>query len=200
MIEILDKKEKDIFGFRIDGKIEQSDMELAFNALADKTKNNEKIKIYAEVKDMSLGNITAEAMKTEFGMLFKNPKLIANLAKGVLVTDIEWIKKAFAVECALIPTLTGKSFSFGEEDSAMEWLETDQREQSRMDVTFSEFAETSTLKVAGGFALGLLTAGLIGSTQRTILGKIIMISSVAAGIPLGIKILNNNRQLFKTIS
>lgn len=155
---------------------------------------------YETQTNLSPGNITAEAMKTEFEILLKNPKLIANLAKGVVVTDIKWVKKAFAVESALIPTLEGKSFSFGEEDSAMEWLETDQREQSRIDVTFSEFAETSMLKVAGGFALGLMTAGLIGSTQRTILGKIIMISSVAAGIPPGIKMLNNNRQFFKTSS
>ena len=59
----------------------------------------------------------------------------------------------------------------------------------------TKLAETSTLKFAGGFALGMLTAGLLSTTQRTKLGKAIMIGTIAAGIPLGIKVINNNRQL-----
>ena len=92
------------------GKIEKADMERVFKALEQKYKNNGKIKIYAEVKNMSISNISAEAMKSEFKMLFSNPKLIANIAKGVLVTNIEWMKLAYAFECGLLPTLEGKVF------------------------------------------------------------------------------------------
>ena len=63
-----------------------------FQSFGANYKNNGKIKIYAEVKNMSISNISAEAMKSEFKMLFSNPKLIANIAKGVLVTNIEWMK------------------------------------------------------------------------------------------------------------
>ena len=94
MIEIIKINDENTFGFRIDGKIEKADMELAFNELESKLKNNGKIKIYAEVVDLNLGKISAEAIKSEFKALLKNPLIIANISKGVLVTDIEWVKTA----------------------------------------------------------------------------------------------------------
>ena len=96
-------------------------------------------------------------------------------------------KNGIAFECGLIPTLEGESFSFGQEAVAKEWLKTDQREANRLDITFAELAETSTLKVASGFALGLLTAGLFSKMQRKNIGKAVLLGTVAAGVPLGIR-------------
>ena len=60
---------------------------------------------------------------------------------------------------------------------------------------FRELARNNVLKVAGGFALGLLAANLMGKKTRKNVGKAVLVGSVAAGIPLGIKVLNNNRKL-----
>jgi uncharacterized membrane protein YebE (DUF533 family) len=95
----------------------------------------------------------------------------------------------------LIPTLTGETFSSDKKNKALEWLRTDQRAPSRMDITVAEFAETATLKAAGGFALGLLTASLFSEKQRKNIGWTLLAGGVAAGIPLAIKVLNNNRKL-----
>lgn len=195
MIEILDINDKNILGYKIDGKIEKTDLQQVFSSLENKVKNNGKVKFYAEIKNFGAGDLTAEILKEDIKFWLEHPLIIPNIAKAVVVTDSDWIKTMFDVECALIPTLEGESFSFGEEEKALEWLRTDQREASRLDITFAELAETSTLKFAGGFALGLLTAGLFTEKQRKKIAAAILLGSFAAGIPLGLKVLNNNRQL-----
>ena len=196
MIETLDIKDENILGYKIDGKIEKTDLQHVFSSLENKVKNNGKVKFYAEIKNFGAGDLTTEILKEDIKFWLEHPLIIPNIEKAVVVTDSDWIKTMFDVECALIPTLEGESFSFGEEEKALEWLRTDQREASRLDITFAELAETSMLKFAGGFALGLLTAGLFTEKQRKQMAAAILLGSFAAGIPLGIKVLNNNRQLF----
>ena len=195
MIEILETNAKDILGFRVDGKIEKPDMEKVLKALEDKAAENGRLKFLAEIDNFSFTDISSDAIKEEFLFWFKHPALIADIGKAAVVTDSKLIEAAFEVECAVIPTLEGRSFSIGEREKALEWLETDQREQSRLDITFSELAETSTLKFASGFAIGLLAAGFFKEKQRKNVGAAVMCGTLLAGIPLGIKILNNNRRL-----
>lgn len=127
----------------------------------------------------------------------KHPAMLFNFEKIALVTDSKWIKKIFEIECALIPTIEGKGFSVVEKYLALDWLKTDQRKKSRMDVTFAEFVETSTLKFASGFGIGLLAAGFFGDKQRRNIGFGVLAGTIFFGLPLGIKVLNNNRQLIK---
>lgn len=195
MIEIIDIKEEKVFGLRLDGKFDVADVKRIFAELSEKVKGKGKFKLYYEIKNLDLSNVSQEMFVEEFKFLYKNPAVIANMEKAALVTDIEWLKKIAAVEFAVIPTLTGKSFSFSEKDEAMNWLKTDQRAGKRMDLTFNELAQNNFLKVAGGFALGLLAANWMSRKTRKRLGKAALAGSLAAGIPLGIKILNNNRKL-----
>ncbi len=195
MIEIMDMNTENTLGFKVNGRIEKDDLQDVFKSFEEKMQNNGKVKFYTEISDVGLSDFTAEALKEDIKFCFKHPGMLPNFEKVALVTGSNWIKKVFAVECALIPTLEGKSFSFDEKEAAIEWLKTDQRAESRLDITFSEFAETSTLKFASGFAIGLLTAGLFGRNQRKTIGAAVMLGTLAAGIPLGIKMLNNNRQL-----
>lgn len=195
MIEVIDLKDKNIFGLRLDGKFDKEDVKRVFDALIEKVKGKKRFQIYYEIRNFELGSISREMIETEFGYLYKHPEIIANMEKAALVSDVEWLKKIAATEFALIPTMTGKTFSFDEKDEAMKWLRTDQRKQSRMDITFSELAENNVLKFSAGFALGLLAADLFSKNQRKNLGAAILFGTFAAGIPLGIKVLNNNRQL-----
>lgn len=195
MIDILDMKDESVLGFKVDGKIEKSDLQNVFKLFEDKASNNGKVKFYMEIKDFGIKDLSAEALKEDLKFWFKHPGILPNFEKVALVTDSKWIEKAFEIECALIPTLEGKSFSSDDKYMALDWLKTDQREPNRMDITFVELVETSTLKFAAGFALGLMTAGLFSKKQRKNIGAAIMFGTIAAGIPLGIKVLNNNRQL-----
>ena len=195
MIELLDLKTENTFGFRIDGHIDKADMVLTYDKIEKMNESGQKLNLYAEIKSMDLADVSMEAIKEEFRRLLQNPSILWNVSKGVLVTDIPWIQKAFEIECALIPTFTGKSFALGEEAAALEWLRTDQREGHRLDITVPEMVETSALKVVSGFAIGLLAAGLMNKKQRKALSLGVLAGTMIAGIPLAIKVLNNNRQL-----
>ncbi|MEZ5344624.1 MAG: STAS/SEC14 domain-containing protein [Pyrinomonadaceae bacterium] len=195
MIEIIDLKKKDILGFRASGKIEKDDMTKVLDLLSQKAEGCEKLRFYAEIDGFRIQDMSAEAVKEEIKFWLRNPGILPKLEKAVLVSDQDWLKKIFDLECALIPTLTGKSFSREEKELAVIWLETDQRADSRMDLTSDEFVQSSLFKFAGGFAVGLLTAGLLSRKQQKNLGAAVLFGTLAGGIPLGLKILNNNKQL-----
>ena len=195
MIEIIDLTDENIFGLRTDGKFDANDVKGVFEGLAEKVEGKGKFKLYYEIRDLDLSGVSKDMFVEEFKYLYKNPAIIANMEKAAVVTDVEWLKKVVRAEFALIPTLTGKIFSYGEKDEAFEWLKTDRRAGKRLDLTFGELAQNNMLKVGGGFALGLLAASFFGKKTRKNVGKAVLVGTVAAGIPLGIKVLNNNRNL-----
>lgn len=195
MIEVLKLQDENILGFMVEGRIEKADVERVVKALEERANGQGKIKLYAEFKDAAISGISAEALKEDLGFWLKDPGIILRIEKVALVTDTAWVKAALAIECALITTLTGKSFSWDEKEAALAWLRTDQRAQSRLDITLAELAETATLKAAGGFALGLLTASLFSESQRKKIGWAVLLGGIAVGLPLGIRVLNNNRNL-----
>jgi hypothetical protein len=197
MIEIINTFDNDIVGFRFDGGIHEDDMQRFYDALEAKMVDNKKVMVYAEVKSISLGDITWEAIKEETKRLLNHPAILANLAKAVVVTDQSWVKSEFALECALLPTLEGKSFSFGEEDKAVEWLRTDQRKGLRLDLTESEMTQVAFFKSAAGFGLGLMAASLFSKKQSRNLGLGVLFGSVLLSLPISLKVLNNNRQLLE---
>jgi SpoIIAA-like len=197
MIEKINTFDKDIVGFRIDGRVDKSDIDLVYDTLDSKTSSGEKIKAYMEVKNLSLGDISWAAIKEELSRIFKNPSSLVNLSKAAIVTDIPWLKPEFAVERAFIPTLEGETFHFGEEDKAVEWLRTDQRASQRLDLTESEMTQVAFFKSAAGFGLGLLAASLFTKEQRRNLGLGVLLGSVIFSLPISIKVLNNNRQLLE---
>jgi len=197
MIEKINTFDKDIVGFRIDGHVDKSDIDFVYDVLDEKTSSGEKFKAYMEVKNLSLGDISWAAIKEELSRIFKNPSSVINLSKAAIVTDIPWLKPEFAVESALIPTLEGETFQFGQEEQAIEWLRTDQRQSERLDLTESEMTQVAFFKSAAGFGLGLLAASLFTREQRRNLGLSVLLGSIVLSVPVSLKVLNNNRQLLE---
>ena len=197
MIEVINMFDNGIVGFRFDGGIDREDMERFYDALESKMENDKKVMVYAEVKSLSLGDITWEAIKEETRRILNHPAILPNLAKAVVVTNLPWVKTEFALECALLPTLEGTSFSFGEEDKAMAWLRTDQRQGQRLDLTESEMTQVAFFKSAAGFGLGLLAASLFTKEQRRNLGLGVLLGSIVLSLPISLKVLNNNRRLLE---
>ena len=197
MLETVNTFDENIVGFRLDGGVDESEMARCYDEIEGKMLPGKKYMLYAEVKSISPSDITWGAIKEEIRRTLKNPSTLTNISKAVLVTDIGWIKKEFAVECALWPTLEGASFSFGEEVKAMKWLRTDQRAGMRLDLVMSELDQMALAKTAAGFGIGMLAAGLFTKSQRRGIGLAALLGSVAVGLPVGIKIINNNRQLLE---
>jgi hypothetical protein len=198
MLKILEINDTTTIGFSLDGTLDAADVKRLLEEIdtaANQNGQSKKLHFYVEVNNFSLSDMTKEALKEDLKFWLKHPGLIPQIEKAALVTDDQCLKTAFDWECALIPTLTGKHFSFAEKDAAWQWLRTDQRAESRMDLTVSELAETAALKAAGGFAIGLLAANLFSDKVRKNVGKAVLAGSIAAGIPLALKVLNNNRNL-----
>ena len=200
MIEILDMNDANIFGLRLDGKLELGDIRRVLDELDERMKNRQRIRLYYEIEDMNFGDISLKMIEEEFRWLFRHPGFIPQMEKAVLVTDIGWLRNAFAVEAALIPTLTGKSFSLDEKTDALAWLRKDHRAEGQLDIVFPELFRFGTVKGLAGFGLGLLAADYLSRTERKKVGLVALAGGFVLGVPLAIKFLNNNRKFLGLIS
>jgi hypothetical protein len=124
--------------------------------------------------------------------------MMTSLEKAVMVSDQGWLRKIFTLEMALIPTINGKAFTQDNADEALEWLRKDHRAASQMDLVFSEFIEYGTLKAVGGFGIGLLAADMLSSSSRRKVGLAMLAGGIIVGIPMGLRVLNNNRKLLRS--
>ncbi|MFV0388880.1 MAG: STAS/SEC14 domain-containing protein [Pyrinomonadaceae bacterium] len=195
MIEILDLFNDDIFGIRLNGDFTKQDVDSVLRELRLRAENRERISIYYEIENLDLRNLTREMLFDDIKFLFKYPEIIPKFQKAALVTDLGWVKKIFAVETSLIPTFTGKSFYLKQKPEALGWLENDGREDLRLDLTAPEFVQFGAVKGLGGLGLGLLAANYLRKSDRKTIGIIALGAGIALGLPLALKVLNNNRKL-----
>lgn len=195
MIEILDFADENIFGLRISGGFTTEDVEQVFERLLEKIRGQAKFKIYYEVVDFEFGDVSRDIVESEFKYLLHHPEILANMEKAALITDLDWLRRIAAVEFALIPTLSGKTFFFSERDVALFWLRSDERAAQKVNVIYPELVELGTIKALGGFALGLLMSNYISRPERKKIGAAALVGSIVLGIPFAVKFFNNNRKL-----
>lgn len=68
---------------------------------------------------------------------------------------------------------------------------------NKLDVNISELAGIGLERSLAGFGLGLLLADRFEKKNRRRVGRGLFPGSIAAGLPLGIKFLNKNKEVFK---
>lgn len=197
MIETTDFIGENIIGLKINGRFTADDVNRVFRQISSKLEDFPRIRLFYEVADFDIRDVTFEMISDEFAYLFSHPGMMTSLEKAVMVSDQGWLRKIFTVEMALIPTITGKAFTRDNEDAALEWLRKDHRAESQMDLVFSEFIEYGTLKAVGGFGIGLLAADMLSSSSRRKVGLALLAGGIIVGIPMGLRVLNNNRKLLK---
>jgi hypothetical protein len=195
MLEVSDLKGENIIWLKVSGGFTTDEVKDALAFAEEKLRDFPRIKLFYEVRDLDLRDITFDLIYEEFSFLFRHPHIITNIEKAALVSDQGWLRKMFAVEMALIPTIEAEAFPVSEKDEALDWLRADHREASRMDLVFSEFLEYGTLKAVGGFAIGLIAADLFSSPTRKKTGLAMLAGGILVGLPLALRVLNNNRKL-----
>ncbi len=194
MLEVSDLKGENIIWLKITGEFTAAQIKDALDLAEAKLNAFPRIKLFYEVRDLDLRDITFDVIYEEFSFLFRHPHVLADIEKAVLVSDQTWLRKLFSVEMALVPTIEAEAFPDSEKDEALDWLRTDHREASRMDLIFSEFAEFGAIKAFGGFGIGLLVANALPRSTRSKLGWGMLAGATLASIPWGLKVLNNNRK------
>lgn len=192
MLEMLNLSGDNILGFRMDGSLEPADVQRAFAALEPQLRSRRKVRVYMEVGGLALRE-SAAALWEDFKTWLTHPDLVGSIEKAALVTDEAWLKTVFAAECALIPSLTGTSFGAHEKSSALAWLRSEDSAPGGMSLTLAQLAELSTLKAAGGFALGLLVAARWSGARRQKIGWAVLLGAMVAGLPLGLHLLSRLR-------
>lgn len=192
MLEMFNLSGDNILGFRMDGSLEPADVQRAFAALEPQLRSRRKVRVYMEVGGLALRE-SAAALWEDFKTWLTHPDLVGCIEKAALVTDEAWLKTVFAAECALIPSLTGTSFGSHEKDNALAWLRSDDSASGGLTLTLAQLAELSTLKAAGGFALGLLVAARWSGERRQKIGWAVLLGAIVAGLPLGLQLLNRLR-------
>ncbi len=195
MIETTDFIGENIFGLKINGRFTAEDVIRVYQQISLKLEDFPRVRILYEISNFDIRDVTLEVISEEFAFLFKHPEILTGLEKAALISDQGWLRKMFAVEMALIPTVKSKSFTTDQADSAIEWLRKDHRAKSQMDLVFSEFVEFGALKALGGFGIGLLVADLLPPPTRRKLGLAVIAGGILVGLPMGLRVLNNNRQL-----
>lgn len=195
MIKILDIKDENILGYSFDGKIAAEDVELVWKHMEEKITAGGKIRLYAEAREWNVSDITVAAVVKDLRLWLRHPGVITRIEKAAFVTDSGWLKGVFDVECSLIPTLEGAAFSFEDKAWALDWLRSGRAEVDEVNIKWAELVEIGILRSAAGIGFGLLAADLFGGRKRRAVGWTLLLGSLAAGIPLGLKFIKKNKEM-----
>lgn len=104
----------------LSGKLNAENMASALDELIEKSQDVSRGQMLYEIPDFSLP--TLGAIGVEMTRLPKLFGLLAKFDKCAVLSDAGWLRKAAAVEGALIPGINIKSFELHERDAAEDWL------------------------------------------------------------------------------
>lgn len=104
----------------LSGSIDADTMRSALDELADKSEGVVNGRMLYTITDFAMP--TLGAIGIEITRLPKLFGLIGKFDKGAVLCDVEWIRKAAAIEGALIPSLEIKSFALDDREAAEVWL------------------------------------------------------------------------------
>lgn len=120
MIEILRLGVDDILGYRLDGRVEATDVDRLVNAADRKLASHEKLSVYAEVH--SLAGLTLEAIVRDLEATVRRLNWFTRFTKVAVVTDAPWLRTVARVEDVLFRGIQIRAFSLAEKEQALTWL------------------------------------------------------------------------------
>lgn len=122
MIKIEKIENKDIYTFKIEGKIDKQgidNFESIFDSYKDKKNTLKLIAIIDGIPDFENFESFTETMKMKFSAL-------GILAKYAIISEKKWMEKLIPVADFLTPNLPIEFFEKGKINDAIEWLEKDE--------------------------------------------------------------------------
>jgi hypothetical protein len=101
---------------RIEGKLTGDDLEVAIKELESRLKAHERVRVYAEIADIS--GMTFEAFVKDWTYGLRH---LRDVEKEAVVTDRKWIEVLAEWGDALFPSLEVRHFTFDHREEALEW-------------------------------------------------------------------------------
>jgi hypothetical protein len=121
MLAILDLG-PDILAYRVEGKLEASDIDRAFAAVDRRLAEGGKIRIYAEV--ISLTGMGLNAIWEDFRKSIEHWDALPRIDRVALVTDVEWLRRVTHLEDRMFRRIQMDAFPLAEREEARAWLTT----------------------------------------------------------------------------
>jgi hypothetical protein len=119
MVELKEPR-GDILACRIDGAIERQDLHRVFAKIDRKTANGARLRVYAEIGDLSLMNLIG--LSQDLKSWKDRRHLVNQIDKAAVVSDNAYIRQV--LQFAKVPaSLEIKLFSMGERTAARKWIE-----------------------------------------------------------------------------
>lgn len=116
-IKLIPHKPDRIIGLIVDGKIEAKDLTNVMQSIEKKLKQQEKLRIYAEVNNWS--GMSLEALIEDLKFSLQHFK---DFDKEAIVSDIWWLENLAAIGNILFSNIEVKHFRFADRDKALEWI------------------------------------------------------------------------------
>jgi len=120
VIEIIPFEETNIVGFKLDGKIDDDGYHRAIDAINTALDNNDKIRIYAEVK--SLGGMSLDTFFENIKVKFNYFRELDRFEREAVVSDKKWLEPLIEISDAIFRSVEVKYFAFEDKAQALDWV------------------------------------------------------------------------------
>ena len=117
MLEIIPFEEGNVIGLRLDGRIEDQELDQVTEQIEDMLKDHDKLRIYLEFEEFGTMSVNT---------FMKNLHLKLThwhyFEKEAVVSDKGWLESWIEIADKLFPYIEVKHFSMDEKKEAKEWL------------------------------------------------------------------------------
>ena len=120
MVELREPR-PDILACRVTGSIEREDVNRLFAAIDRKTAHGARLRVYAEISDLSLMNLIG--LSQDLKSWKDRRHLLKQIDKAAVVTDHVLIRQALQFKAKVPASLEIKLFSLGQRAPARKWIE-----------------------------------------------------------------------------
>jgi hypothetical protein len=120
MLEIIPFEEKNIFGLRLAGSIDEDGLARGFDKLREVLEGNDKVRIYVEVE-----NLGWESVETFFRNMKMKLEVLGEIGKferEAVVSDKGWLEIATRIGDVLLPGIDVRHFPVADRKLALEWI------------------------------------------------------------------------------
>lgn len=117
MITLIPFEKDSIIGMHIDGDMDEEGIAMIWRAIKEKAARNEKLQIYAEIREPGFLPFKAwmESLPFKFKYFF-------SFGREAIVSDTKWIENLAALSAPFFLNIRIKHFSFEEIDAAKRWI------------------------------------------------------------------------------
>ena len=117
MISPIEFNKENIIGFRMSGKITETEIKNWASLLDQQSDEPRKLRVYVEADDIDDVSLDAVMADLKFDLTH-----LGDFEKAAFVSDETWAKLS-TVAAKLVPNIEAKHFSMDEKEKARQWIE-----------------------------------------------------------------------------